>query len=262
MSQGRCSNKNYRANPALTVFQGTLSLNGNAFTVNGSALAVGTYTLVQQASGNIAGSGPYSVTGTAIGAAGTTVAISVSGGNVILTLARATTTTLSPLTASTYGQSVTFTATVAPSPPGGTVQFYDNGVALGSPVTVSGGAASYTTSTLFAGSHPITAAYDGTTGYAASSTASTFDPAGDTSPQQRPGDHQRRDAPGQWRLAIEFHRHAGYTYLIQTTTSLNPPITWTTLGTHVADINGLFNFIDLGATNCNARYYRTAIQLT
>jgi hypothetical protein len=45
-------------------------------------------------------------------------------------------------------------------------------VAIGSPVTVSGGTASYTTSALWAGSHPITAAYSGTSGYAASATAS------------------------------------------------------------------------------------------
>ena len=106
----------------------------------------------------------------------TTAALSVSSGNVILTVSTtsptATTTTLSSLTASSYGSSVTFTATVSPTPAGGTVQFYDNGVAIGSPVTVSGGTASYTTSALWAGSHPITAAYSGASGYAPSATAS------------------------------------------------------------------------------------------
>jgi len=159
------------SHPALTISQGTLSLNGNAFTVNGSTLAVGTYTIVQQTSGNISSSGSYSVTGTAIGA-GTTAAISVSGGNVVLTIADTTTTTLNSLSASTYGQSVTFTATIAPTPSGGTAQFYDNSVALGSPMTVSSGHASYTSSKLAVGSHPITASYSGTTGYAASTTAS------------------------------------------------------------------------------------------
>jgi len=159
------------SHPALTISQGTLSLNGNAFTVNGSALAIGTYTIIQQTSGNISGSGTYSASGTAIGS-GKTGAISVSGGNVVLTITDITTTTLNSLSASTYGQSVTFTATVAPTPSGGTVQFYDNGVALGSPMTVSSGHASYTSSTLAAGSHPITASYSGVTFYAASSTAS------------------------------------------------------------------------------------------
>ncbi len=160
------------SHPALTISQGSLSLNGNAFTVNGSPLAAGAYTIVQQTSGSIAGSGSYSVSGTAIPATGATAAISVSGGNLILTITDTTTTTLHSLSPSTYGQSVIFTATVAPTPGGGTVQFYDNGVALGSAVTVSGGGASYTTNTLSAGSHPITAGFSGTTGYAASSTAS------------------------------------------------------------------------------------------
>src|SRR6201999_3084996 len=55
--------------PALYISQGTLSLNGNAFTVNSaSALAAGTYPIVQQASGNITTAGTYpAVTGTAIG---------------------------------------------------------------------------------------------------------------------------------------------------------------------------------------------------
>jgi autotransporter-associated beta strand protein len=156
--------------PALILSQGALVLNGNAFTVNGSALAVGAYNIIQQTSGNIAGSGSYSVTGTAIPPTGVTAAISVSGGNVILTIANSTATTLNSLTPSTYGQTVTFTATVAPALSGGMVQFYDNGVALGSPVSVSGGTASYATSALSVGNHPITASYSGIAGYAASAT--------------------------------------------------------------------------------------------
>jgi autotransporter-associated beta strand protein len=73
------------SHPALTLSQGTLQLNGNAFTVNkGTALASGTYAIAQQASGNITSSGAYpTVTGTAIDGShiGT---ISVSSGNVNL----------------------------------------------------------------------------------------------------------------------------------------------------------------------------------
>ena len=94
-----------------------------------------------------------------------------------------TTTTLATLTPSTYGNPVTFTATVAPAPTtGGTLQFYDNAVALGSPVAVNTGtgAAQYTTSALTAGSHPITATFSGTTGFngsTASSKTQTVNPA-------------------------------------------------------------------------------------
>ena len=53
--------------PALYVSQGTLSLNGNAITVNSSSpLANGTYTLIQQAAGNMVSSGTLTVAGTAI----------------------------------------------------------------------------------------------------------------------------------------------------------------------------------------------------
>ena len=74
--------------PSLYVPQGTLSLNGNSFTVNNAAaspLGGGTYVLIQQASGSIASSGSYSVNVTGTGlTAGATASISVSGGTVNL----------------------------------------------------------------------------------------------------------------------------------------------------------------------------------
>ena len=85
-----------------------------AVRVNPTSLAVGTYTVVQQASGNITSAGSYSVTGTAIPVTGDTAAITVSGGNVILTITDTTTTTLNALTQYTYGQTATLTTTVAP----------------------------------------------------------------------------------------------------------------------------------------------------
>ena len=85
-----------------------------------------------------------------------------------------TTITLATLTPSTYGNPVTFAATVTPVPTGGTVQFYDNNVALGGPVAVntSTGVAQFTTSSLAADSHPITAIFSGTTGFNASTASS------------------------------------------------------------------------------------------
>ncbi len=63
--------------------------------------------------------------------------------------------------ATTYGQNVTFTATVVPAPTGGTVQFYRGFNFLGSPVPVIAGQASVTTTTLGATTHEITAEYSG-----------------------------------------------------------------------------------------------------
>jgi hypothetical protein len=71
----------------------------------------------------------------------------------------------SSLNPAPYSQPVTFTATVAPSggaggTPTGVVDFYDNGVYLGS-ATLSNGVASFTISTLAVGQHSITAFYEG-----------------------------------------------------------------------------------------------------
>ena len=71
----------------------------------------------------------------------------------------------------TYGQSVTFTATVtAASPaagvPAGTIQFQDSVSGnIGGPVPLTGGQASLTTAALSGGPHTITAQYSGDSGF-------------------------------------------------------------------------------------------------
>lgn len=74
--------------PALYIAQGTLSLNGNTFFVNngsGTALGVGSYRLIQQASGSISSSGGYAVLVSGSGLApGASASIEVVGGNVNL----------------------------------------------------------------------------------------------------------------------------------------------------------------------------------
>jgi hypothetical protein len=88
-----------------------------------------------------------------------------------------TTTTLS-LTAgsnpSSFGQALTFTASVTPQfsgSPSGTVQFRDSGSSLGPPVTLNNGTAALTVSTLAVGVHNITAAYSGDSNYAPNTSA-------------------------------------------------------------------------------------------
>jgi hypothetical protein len=76
-----------------------------------------------------------------------------------------TTTTLSSsANPSTYGSSVTFTATVSPSAATGTVTFKNGSATLGTG-TLSGGKATYSTSALAAGSNSITASYGGSSSY-------------------------------------------------------------------------------------------------
>jgi hypothetical protein len=72
-----------------------------------------------------------------------------------------TTGVVSSLNPSTFGQSVTFTATVSGgTSPTGTVSFFDGVTPLGT-VALAGNTAALTTSSLAVGTHPITATYNG-----------------------------------------------------------------------------------------------------
>ncbi len=66
----------------------------------------------------------------------------------------------------TFGQTVTFTATVNPSLATGTVQFKDGATNLGSAVTLTNGIATLSISTLAIGTHSISATYSGDVNYA------------------------------------------------------------------------------------------------
>ena len=91
----------------------------------------------------------------------------------------ATTTTLTQTTSGTlsFGETVQFSATVAPAvsgtgTPGGTVQFFVNGVTYGSPVSLVSGTATVSVSGLLAGTTTIGASYSGNASFAASSAQS------------------------------------------------------------------------------------------
>jgi hypothetical protein len=93
----------------------------------------------------------------------------------VVSKATTTTTLASSQNPSNVGQSVTFTASVAPqfsSTVKGTVTFYDGTTALKT-VYMSGGAAKFTTSTLASGTHGITATYNGSTNFVGSSASLT-----------------------------------------------------------------------------------------
>src|SRR5206468_2498471 len=69
-----------------------------------------------------------------------------------------TTLTATPAGSAAAGSPVTLTATVSPAGAAGSVQFLDHGVALGT-AAVSGTSATFSTSTLAAGSHSFTAVF-------------------------------------------------------------------------------------------------------
>ena len=103
-------------------------------------------------------SGSAVLTDNSLNLAGATQAIQLSG-----TASDGTTSTTVTSSANPphYGQAVTFTATVAApnATPTGTVQFSVDGVNVGTPVSLSGGVATYTTSSLTLGSHTVAATY-------------------------------------------------------------------------------------------------------
>lgn len=82
-----------------------------------------------------------------------------------------TTVVSSSVHPSTYGQSVTFTASVTPNPGGDSVSFFDGGSPLGSATLDSRGKATLSTSMLTVGSHTITASFAGNLVYAGSSSS-------------------------------------------------------------------------------------------
>jgi len=84
-----------------------------------------------------------------------------------------TTTTLQAPATATTGQAVNLTATVAPAPNGGTVQFKDNGANIGSPVAVSAGTATLSQTFNAAAAHSITAVFSGATGFDGSTSAAS-----------------------------------------------------------------------------------------
>ena len=97
---------------------------------------------------------------------------------LINTSLTATTTALtSSQNPSSYGQAVTFTATVTAQPgftkgtPTGTVSFYDGTTNIGNSNLNSNGVATLTTSRLSVGTHSMTATYNGDTNFAASTSS-------------------------------------------------------------------------------------------
>jgi hypothetical protein len=133
---------------------GTAPLSGGVASLTTSALTAGTHSITATYGGNtnFAGSTSSAVTQT-VNPASTATAL---------------TSSLDP---SVFGQPVTFTATVTPSGPTGSVQFSD-GVNSLATVTVSGGTASFTTSTLAVGTHFITATYSGDANFTGSTSSS------------------------------------------------------------------------------------------
>jgi hypothetical protein len=135
---------------------GTLDSTGHATLVT-SALGVGSHSL----------SAAYG--GDTNFAASTSSALAET-----ITTGTTTTSVLSSNSPSVYDEPVTFNAVVSTTTgtPTGTVSFYDGGTLLGTASVDESGIASFTTSTLAAGDHTITAVYSGDGNFAGSTSGS------------------------------------------------------------------------------------------
>jgi hypothetical protein len=140
---------------------GTRTLSGGSATLTTSALGAGAHAISAAYGGdaNFAGS-----TGTP------------SGGSLTINQASTTTSLGTSSSPSLVGQLVTFTATVTVVAPGagtatGTVTFFDGGATLGSGTLNSAGQTTFTSSSLAAGPHSITAQYGGGTSFTGSTSA-------------------------------------------------------------------------------------------
>jgi beta-glucanase (GH16 family) len=117
--------------------------------------------------------------------------------------AHSSTTLSSSLNPSALGQAVTFTAAVSAVAPGagtltGNVQFKDGTTNLGTPVAVSNGSATFSTSSLTVGAHSITAIYSGDGNFAGSTGSlptQTVNPGGSSTSLTSSGDPSSAGQP-------------------------------------------------------------------
>ncbi len=96
-------------------------------------------------------------------------ATGVESGNGKVLITATTSMAVSAAATSTYGQSVTYTATVTPSDATGTVQFAVDGTNIGSAQSVSGGVATLSMGAIAVGNHSVRAIFIPNSGFAGSS---------------------------------------------------------------------------------------------
>jgi hypothetical protein len=134
--------------------------------------------------------------------------------------------------------------------PGGTVQFFANGVAFGGPAALVDGEAAINTSSLAPGSNTIAAVY---------SDNANFLPSSNTIIQivtlnlARPvtlGIHGN----GNGTVTVSFQGTPGGQYIVQSTTNLAAPSAWSNVSTNIAGSDGTWTYTDSVALHPRAFY--------
>jgi hypothetical protein len=145
---------------------GSAPVLGGVATFTTSTLAVGNHTITTHYVGN---SDFNADTG------------SLTGDPQVVNKADTSTTVISSVNPSVFGQSVTFTATVSPVDPAagtptGTVTLLDGGIPIDTETLDGGGVATFTTSALAVGNHTITTSYSGDGDFNANNGSLTSNP--------------------------------------------------------------------------------------
>lgn len=171
-----------RATPVVTVTTSGPSTYGSPVTITASVPAGPTGTITIKSGSTTLGSGTIvngtvTVTTSTLPAGSDPITATYNGdanyapatGTTTQTVSKASTTSTltSSVNPSTPGQSVTFTDTISPTAATGTVTFTSGSTTLGTSA-VSNGVATVSTTTLPAGSDPITATYSGDSNYTTS----------------------------------------------------------------------------------------------
>jgi hypothetical protein len=192
--------------------------------------------------------------------AGANYSITFVPANFAITPASSTTEISSSLNPSAAGSNVTFTVTVAPvapatTTPTGSVQFLTNGVAAGSPVSLTGGTVTLDTALLPPGTNTVTANYLGEGNYLASS---------DSLPQVVTADVATPAVLGIVRngngsVTMTFAGTPGAQYLVLATTNIALPGSWVNVSTNIADLTtGQWTYTDNTTTSHTKRLFRAA----
>jgi streptogramin lyase len=151
---------------------GTVTFNSGGKTLGTGTLSngVATYATTALPVGTDSITATYTATGSFGNSSSNTVQVTVAP---LATLTATTTTLTSSNANAAAGASVTFTATVTPATPvaTGTVTFSDGTTTLGTGTLNSMGIATYTTTSLAAGTHSIIAAYGGDTTHSGSTSS-------------------------------------------------------------------------------------------
>jgi len=176
-----------------------------------------------------------------------------------ITPANSATALLSSQNPSVRGSNVTFMATVTPMPPGsttptGSVQFYANGTALGSPVALTAGVASLNTTDLPVGTNTVTGSYLGDGNFFGSGNSLSQVVRVVPATPVTIVTHDNGDGT----VTLTFTGTPGVQYALQASDNLVIPA-WANISTNTAGADGHWSFTESTSSH-SIRFYRSSKQ--